>query len=91
MILPTDSPVSPPTVGVGGGEEARAVRILPAPGTEALAALTTQVRWQRYCEVCDQEELFVAVMSCSRGLIGVCIGCANEVVAPWTRTNSEVA
>jgi hypothetical protein len=45
----------------------------------------------RYCEVCDREEIFVVGWECKLGRIGVCLGCGDEKIAPFTRVNSEVA
>jgi hypothetical protein len=55
-----------------------------------MTPLKTEVHFMRYCEVCDQEELFVAALECEQGLVGCCIGCGAERIAHFTRT-SEAA
>jgi hypothetical protein len=56
-----------------------------------IAVLETHVEWMRFCEICDSEQVFVAGWQCATGLVGCCLGCGNERVAPFTRTTSEVA
>jgi hypothetical protein len=82
MNLPTDSSSPSRSVGSQGGDG-----ILG----RGVAVLETQVQWNRYCEVCDGDELFIADLRCDRGLIGVCISCGSERIAPFSRVNSEVA
>lgn len=53
--------------------------------------LATKVEFPRYCPKCDSEQTFVAAWECDQGLVGCCQGCGDERIAPFTRTNSEVA
>ena len=41
-----------------------------------------------YCEICETKQVFIAG---GLGLVACCLGCGDERIAPFTRTNSEVA
>jgi hypothetical protein len=77
MTLPTDSPQLTEAVGVRGGDEGE-------PGI--LAALDTDVyRDMRWCSRCAGEQIFVEVFECDAGRVGVCLGCGEEKLIPFTR------
>lgn len=78
MRLPTAVAIDP----VGGGEG-------DAPGR--VVALSTPVESMRFCFVCELEEVFIAGWTCDTGLLGCCLGCGDERIIPFTRTNSEAA
>ena len=80
--LPTESPVVSPSSSAG-------VRHGDALRWAGVAVLDQCVEWNRYCEVCERERLFTAALCCAQGLIGVCAGCGGEIVAAWSRVNSE--
>ena len=80
MSFPAEVSHSPSSVGwEGGGWE------------ETVAALRTPVEWMRFCERCESEQIFVAGWQCAERLMGCCLGCGEESVVRFTRTNSEVA
>ena len=56
-----------------------------------ITPLATKVEFPRQCLKCESEQTFVAGWECDRGLVGYCMGCGDEWVVPFTRTNSEVA
>jgi len=56
-----------------------------------IAPLATHVEFTRFCEKCDSEQIFIAGWACDAGLVGCCLGCGDERIAPFTRSNSEVA
>jgi len=58
---------------------------------QSLVSLSVPRQAMRFCLVCEREEIFVAGWQCERGLVGCCMGCGDERVIPFTRTNSEVA
>lgn len=43
----------------------------------------------RWCADCGGPQLFVEVFECEAGRVGVCMGCGEERVIRFTRTNSE--
>ena len=43
----------------------------------------------RWCVNCGGEQVFVEVFECEAGRVGVCLGCGDERVIPFSRTNSE--
>jgi hypothetical protein len=43
----------------------------------------------RWCVNCAGEQVFVEVFECEAGRVGFCMGCGNERVIPFSRTNSE--
>lgn len=53
--------------------------------------LEPQPQFMRYCEKCDSEQIFLAGWACEQGLVGCCLGCGDERIAPFTRANSEAA
>jgi len=82
-------PSAPAGIEDGGVPTAAAAHILPRPF--AVLDLPTKVEFMRWCEVCQQIERFVAAWECTYGLVGCCLGCGDERVMLWSRTNSEVA
>lgn len=64
--------------------------IKPPLHTLPVAKLEPIVEWDRFCRNCDKVVRFVADRVCVSGLIGECIGCGDERIAPFTRMNSEV-
>lgn len=63
----------------------------PTPAYPMLSALTTLVQWMRWCDVCESEQIFTAGWECRGGLVGCCMGCGGESVAPFTRACLEAA
>jgi hypothetical protein len=53
--------------------------------------LPVTIQFMRFCPKCDREQVFVAGWECDAGLVGCCLGCGDERIAPFTRVNSEVA
>ncbi len=51
-----------------------------------IATLDQRVEFMRWCVVCDCMQMFVAGWECAHGLVGCCLGCGQERVAPWTRS-----
>jgi hypothetical protein len=45
----------------------------------------------RWCAKRDEPQIFVEVFECEAGRLGVCLGCGEERIEQWTRTNSEAA
>jgi len=43
----------------------------------------------RWCANCAGEQIFLPVYECEAGRVGVCLGCGEEKIAPFTRANSE--
>ncbi len=56
-----------------------------------LAALEVPKQDMRFCEICDCEQIFCAGWETFDGLMGCCLGCGEERVIPFSRTNSEAA
>jgi len=54
-----------------------------------LTPLQTRVEFMEFCAHCDSEQIFVAAWDCQAGLVGCCIGCGDERIAPFTRAISE--
>ena len=54
-------------------------------------ALTIPVQYMRFCFKCDSEQIFVAAWECETGLVGCCLGCGDERIAPFTRTTTAGA
>jgi hypothetical protein len=51
-----------------------------------LAPLDSQIyREHRFCSICDAEEEFRTVLEFVGGRIGVCMGCGDEKVIPFSR------
>jgi hypothetical protein len=53
-----------------------------------VASSQLPVWFVEHCEICDADEVFLAG---GLGLVACCLGCGDERIAPFTRTNSEVA
>jgi hypothetical protein len=53
--------------------------------------LPTTVQFMRYCLRCDSEQIFTAGWECAEGLVGCCLNCGDERIAPFTRTIDEAA
>jgi hypothetical protein len=51
--------------------------------------LPVTIQFMRYCAHCDALTIFVAGWACDAGLMGCCLGCGEERIAPFTRVNSE--
>jgi hypothetical protein len=45
----------------------------------------------RWCIHCAGEQIFIPVFECEAGRVGVCLGCGDEHLVPFTRINSEAA
>ena len=58
---------------------------------QPLATLETWVQEMHDCERCGGEQIFIAAWSCEAGLVGCCLGCGEEKLVRWSRTNSEAA
>jgi len=43
----------------------------------------------RWCANCAGEQIFLPVYECDFGRVGLCLGCGEEKIAPFTRANSE--
>jgi hypothetical protein len=57
-----------------------------------LTALDSDVcRDMRWCINCGGEKVFVEVFEFDGGRMGVCLGCGEERVEPFTRTTTEAA
>jgi len=63
---------------------------LPTEAAEMTAAPDLQ-RYQdmRWCANCAGEQIFLPVFECEFGRVGLCLGCGEEKIAPFTRANSE--
>lgn len=87
--LPTERfPPNPKSVGARdeGGEEPNAFI------GGGFAVLDSRVyRDMRWCIRCGGEEVFIEVYEFEGGRVGVCLGCGDERVIPFSRTMSEVA
>jgi hypothetical protein len=82
MTSLTEAPVrSPHSVGVTGGEASEG-------GFAVLGLIHQEPRW---CANCGGEQTFVPVYEMECGRLGYCLGCGEEKVVPFTRTNSEAA
>jgi len=57
-----------------------------------IAVLDPEIcRDMRWCINCGGEKVFVEIFEFDGGRMGVCLGCGEERVEPFTRTVSEVA
>jgi hypothetical protein len=45
----------------------------------------------RFCWNCGGQRIFLPVYECEAGRVGVCLGCGDERIAPFTRTTGEAA
>lgn len=85
------SPIEPTSIRTQsiGAQENGDPRI---PKTHGIAVLDSFIhRDSRWCVRCGGPQLFVEVYECEAGRVGVCFGCGEERVIPFSRTNSEVA
>jgi hypothetical protein len=80
MTLPTEC------YSIQVGSPGRRRFVFPGGNLGGVAALETRVEFQRFCEKCDCLQTFVAGWECQEGLVGVCLGCGDERVMPFTRT-----
>jgi hypothetical protein len=76
MSLPTENIV--PFV-LGGSED----------GTAVLDS--DKYRDMRWCANCAGEQVFVEVFEFESGRVGVCLGCGQERVIPFSRVNGKTA
>lgn len=59
-------------------------------GLPRIASLDPFVyRDMRWCARCGGEQLFVPCFEVEAGRVGVCMGCGEEKLVAWTRTNAE--
>lgn len=56
-----------------------------------ITPLQIQVQFMLLCPKCEMEEIFVAAWACESGLLGCCLGCKQERIAPFSRVNGEAA
>jgi hypothetical protein len=54
-----------------------------------ITPLPITIQFMRYCPHCDAEKIFICGWECDAGLVGCCLGCGDERIAPFTRANSE--
>jgi hypothetical protein len=80
MNLPTESVGFAPLVGAEGGE-----------ASDFAAPDFSVYQDMRWCANCAGEQVFVPVYEFASGRVGFCLGCGEERVLPFTRTNSEAA
>ena len=59
--------------------------------TATVTPLPITIQFMRYCPKCNRDQIFVCGWECELGLVGCCLGCGDERIAPFTRTNSEAA
>ena len=45
----------------------------------------------RWCPNCAGDVIFVPVYECEAGRVGVCLGCGEEKLVPFSRTTGEAA
>lgn len=65
---------------------------MSAAATPSLTVLDPSIcRDMRWCVNCGGQQIFVEVFECEAGRMGVCLGCGEERIAPFTRMNSEAA
>jgi hypothetical protein len=53
--------------------------------------LETWVQEMRHCDRCGGEQIFVLAWEFESGRVGVCLGCGEERIERFSRTNSEAA
>jgi len=81
-VLPAGRfPTNSQTAGPEDGD-----RVPQCARSRAIAVLAEFVEFSRFCFVCDAEQIFRAGWECDAGLVGCCLGCGDERIAPWTRT-----
>jgi hypothetical protein len=82
VTLLTEAPMrTPHSVGNEGGEVSSA-------DFAVLGLIHQEPRW---CPNCGGEQTFVPVYEIHIGRVGYCLGCGEERVVPFSRTNSEAA
>jgi sulfite reductase beta subunit-like hemoprotein len=64
---------------------------MSSPTVLATSPLPITIQFMRYCENCDREQIFIAGWECEVGLVGCCLGCGDERIAPFTRVTEKVA
>jgi hypothetical protein len=78
MSLLTESSTIPTSGGAASGR--------------GIAALDLDLhRDMRWCANCGGEQVFLEVYEFEEGRVGVCLGCGEERIVRFTRTNSEAA
>jgi len=60
-------------------------------GAVPSAILETWVQEMRHCDRCGGEQIFVLAWEFESGRVGVCLGCGEERIERFSRTNSEAA
>lgn len=53
--------------------------------------LEIPIEWMRFCPRCNSDQRFVANRIFYAGLIGKCVNCGEERIAPFTRTTAKNA
>jgi hypothetical protein len=87
MNLLTDHiPNYEPSVGVWGGDEGDRYPAVPDLPVAVDPFLYQEMRW---CGKRQEFQIFVEVFRCEAGRLGICLGCGEERIEQWTRTNSE--
>jgi hypothetical protein len=89
MKLPAAPIANPHSAGVENGDRTFAERS-PQPAC-GIAVLDHFVEFMQFCFVCQCEQIFRAGWECEAGLLGCCLGCGDERIAPFSRAASEVA
>jgi hypothetical protein len=85
ISLPTDNPLSMLPYSVGGES---GVVVLPRQAAALALFLYQDMRW---CPECGGEQLFIAMLETDFGRVGLCMGCGQEKVQKFTRTNSGLS
>ena len=86
MTSQTESPIVNVPVCPEGGEKCG------VSGPRDVAALDPFLYQEmRWCQQREEPQIFVEMFECEAGRVGVCLGCGEERVERWTRTNSEAA
>jgi hypothetical protein len=80
LLTETPSASTPHSVGKEGGEVHACFAVLGLAHQEP-----------RWCANCGGEQTFVPVYEIYQGRVGYCLGCGEERVVPFSRTNSEAA
>ena len=87
MTLPTERFPQEATQSVGGCGDGGCCL-----GGETVAVLDSSVyQDMRWCVNCGGPQVFVVVYEFEGGRLGVCLGCGDERVAPFSRTTAEAA
>jgi hypothetical protein len=62
------------------------------PCSEQFAVLDSSIYQDMcWCFKCGGERVFLLVYEFEGGRVGVCLGCGDERIAPFTRTTGEAA